>query len=164
MKWTISSVVLALAAAAVWLAGIAAAGDDKGSMGFNVYTPTEVKWEAGPASLPPGAKIALLEGNPAKEGPFVLRLSLPDGYRIAPHTHPKRERVTVISGRFHIGMGDKFDPAKGTAMPAGSFGTWAAGMKHYAWSTGETVIQLHGTGPWTIEYVNPADDPRNAKK
>ena len=68
--------------------------------------------------------------------------------------------VTVISGTFYIGMGDKFDPEKGRAMPAGSFGTWPAGMKHFVWVKGETVIQLHGTGPWSLTYVNPEDDPR----
>jgi hypothetical protein len=70
----------------------------------------------------------------------------------------------VISGQFNIGMGDKFDSVKGTPMPPGTFGTWAPGMKHFVWATGETVIQLHGNGPWVIEYVEPADDPRTAKK
>ncbi len=133
-------------------------------MALRVYPPAGLKWANGPASLPPGAELAVLEGDPRKEGPFVMRLKMPDGYRIPPHTHPKPERVTVISGTFHIGMGNTFDPAKGTAMPAGTFGTWAPGMKHFVWATGETVIQLHGNGPWVIEYVNPADDPRKAKK
>jgi hypothetical protein len=128
-----------------------------------VYTPAAIKWADGPPSLPKGAKVAVLEGDPAKEGPFVLRLSMPDGYKIAPHTHPKPERVTVISGTLFIGMGDKFDTAKAREMPAGSFGTWPAGMKHFGWVKGETVIQLHGTGPWAIAYVNPDDDPRNRK-
>lgn len=130
---------------------------------LEVYPPAAIKWQAGLSSLPPGAKLATLEGDPAKEGPFVMRLKLPDGYRVPPHTHPKPERVTVISGTFHIGMGDKFDTTKGTAMPAGTYGTWMPAMKHFVWTTGETVIQLHGVGPWVIEYVNPADDPRNQK-
>jgi hypothetical protein len=92
-----------------------------------------------------------------------MRVRLPDGYKIPPHTHPKPERVTVISGTFYIGMGDKFDPDKGRAMPTGAYGTWAAGMKHYVWTKGETVIQFHGEGPWKIEYVNPDDDPRKKK-
>lgn len=133
-------------------------------MGLSVYPPAELKWANGPTSLPPGAKLAVLEGNPAKEGPFVMRLKMPDGYKIPPHTHPKPERVTVISGTFHIGMGDTFDPSKGMAMPAGTFGTWVPGMKHFVWATGETVIQLHGTGPWVIEYVKGVDDPRKASK
>jgi hypothetical protein len=154
--------VLALVVSAAAIAPVLADGE-KGEMGLSVYPPTSVNWGSGPASLPPGARLAVLEGNPAAEGPFVMRLKLPDGYRIPPHTHPKPERVTVISGTFHMGMGDKFDVSKGTAMPAGTFGTWAPGMKHFVWTTGETVIQLHGTGPWVIEYVNPADDPRKAK-
>jgi hypothetical protein len=142
----------------------ALANDDMDRTGLKVYPPRRIEWHEGPASIPPGAKLAVLEGNPSKEGPFVMRLWLPDGYRIPPHTHPKPERVTVISGTFNIGMGDKFDPSKGEVMPAGTFGTWAPGMKHYVWATGETVIQLHGTGPWSIQYVDPDADPRNAKK
>src|SRR3954451_9051050 len=99
-------------------------------MGLSVYPPADLKWGSGPASLPPGAKLAVLEGDPAKEGPFVMRLKLPDGYRIPPHEHPKAERITVISGTFNVGMGDKFDLKAGRAMVAGPFGTWPAGMKH----------------------------------
>lgn len=138
--------------------------DEKESKGLRVYPPGEVKWQDGPPSIPRGAKVAVLEGNPTKDGPFVMRLKLPDGYRIPPHTHAKPERLTVIAGTFYIGMGDKFDASKGKVMPAGSYGTWAAGMKHYVWTKGETVVQLHGEGPWTIEYVNTADDPRKAKE
>jgi hypothetical protein len=69
----------------------------------------------------------------------------------------------VISGTFNIGMGEKFDKSAAQAMPAGSFGHWPAGMKHFAWADGETIIQIHGIGPWGIQYVNPADDPRNKK-
>jgi quercetin dioxygenase-like cupin family protein len=137
------------------------AGDD---MGLSVFTPSEIKWKDGPPSLPPGAKMAVLDGDPTRTGPFVMRVKLPDGYRIPPHVHPRPERITVISGTFHVGMGDRFDPAKGREMPAGSFGTWPAGMKHFVWVKGETVVQLHGTGPWVIEYLNPADDPRKAKR
>ena len=134
---------------------------DEDSMDLKVYAPAEMKWQEGPPSIPAGAKLAILEGNPNKAGPFVMRLKLPDGYRIAPHTHPKPERITVISGTFNIGMGDKFDATKGTVMPTGTFGTWSPGMKHYVWTKGETVIQLHGDGPWSIQYVNSKDDPRN---
>jgi hypothetical protein len=129
-----------------------------------VYTAKEMSWTDAPPVLPRGAKVAVLEGDPSKEGPFVMRLKMPDGYKIAPHTHPKPERVTVISGTFHVGMGERFDPDKGREMPAGAFGTWPAGMKHYVWTKGETVIQLHGVGPWSLTYVNPEDDPRGPKK
>jgi quercetin dioxygenase-like cupin family protein len=124
----------------------------------------KIKWQEGPPSLPKGAMVAVLEGDPNKEGPFVFRVKLPDGYRIPPHTHPKTERVTVIAGTFNIGMGDKFDDKAGKAMPAGTYGHWAAGMKHFVWAKGETILQFHGMGPWSLQYVNPADDPRNQKK
>jgi hypothetical protein len=154
--------MLAGAAAAVvgWALTASADHEKKGAMSAAVHRPDGLAWKDGPPSLPPGAKIAVLEGDPARPGPFVFRVKVPDGYRIPPHTHPKPERVTVVSGTFHLGMGDRFDPSKGEALPAGTYGTWPAGMKHYVWVKGETVVQFHGDGPWMIEYVNPADDPR----
>src|SRR5262245_55522400 len=74
-----------------------------------IYTPDQLQWKNGPPSLPRGAKLAVLEGNPSAEGPFTMRLKFPNGYRIPPHTHPKTERLTVISGTFRLGMGEKFD-------------------------------------------------------
>jgi quercetin dioxygenase-like cupin family protein len=131
---------------------------------MEVVLADKVQWRPGPPSLPKGALVALLEGDPAKEGPFVFRVKLPDGYRIAPHTHPKVERVTVLSGTLYIGMGARFDEKAGRAMPAGAYGHWPAGMRHFAWAKGETVIQLHGVGPWSIQYVNAIDDPRKRKE
>ena len=130
----------------------------------SLYKPDGLVWKDGPPSLPPGAKFAVLEGDPAKPGPFVFRVKVPDGYRIPPHTHPKPERVTIISGTFHLGMGDKFDEKKLEALPTGTYGKWPAGMKHFVSIKGETIVQFHGEGPWSIVYVDPADDPRNAKK
>jgi quercetin dioxygenase-like cupin family protein len=131
---------------------------------MRLYPPTTIEWKAGPAALPPGAKMAVLEGDPTKEGPFVVRFQFPDGYHVPPHTHPKTERVTVISGTLYLATGEALDRNSAKKLPAESFGYWPAGMKHTAWSEGETVIQLHGIGPWQINYVNPADDPRNAKR
>jgi len=128
------------------------------------YSSENIEWKDGPPALPAGAKVAVLEGDPAKEGPFVMRLLVPDGYHIPPHTHPKTERVTVMSGAFYLAMGDKLDRSAAQKLATGTYGFWPAGMKHAAWAEGETVIQLHGKGPWMINYVNPADDPRNAKK
>ena len=128
--------------------------------GMGLTVAGDIKWVEGPASLRPGAKMAILEGDPAKEGMFTMRLWLPDGFEVAPHWHSQIEHVTVISGVLNIGMGEKFDKSRTTAMPAGSFGYWPIGMKHYGWFSGETVLQLHGKGPWTVTYVNPADDPR----
>jgi quercetin dioxygenase-like cupin family protein len=138
--------------------------EDPQSSEMHLYPPTSMEWKAGPAAIPPGAKMAVLEGDPTKEGPFVVRFQFPAGYHIAAHTHPKTERVTVISGALYLATGESLDRNSAKELPAGSFGYWPAGMKHAAWSEGETVIQLHGIGPWQINYVNPADDPRNVKK
>lgn len=157
----------AFSIAAVVLASFSAclnANDHEDDGSFKTYPADSIQWKAGPASLPAGAQIAVLEGDPTKEGPFVFRVKVPDGYRIPVHTHPKTERVTVISGTFNIGMGDTFDQHATKAMPAGTYGFWKSGMKHFVWAKGETIAQFHGEGPWTINYVNPADDPRNAKK
>lgn len=155
----------AVFSAAVWLvAGVPAHDEKKPTMEAAVHRADGLKWLDGPPSLPPGAKFVVLEGDPTKPGPFVFRVKVPDGYKIPPHTHPKPERVTVISGTFHLGMGETFDAKKGQELPAGTYGTWPAGMKHYVWVKGETVVQFHGEGPWVIEYVNPKDDPRDGKK
>lgn len=130
---------------------------------MHLYPAAAVQWKAGPPSLPAGAKFAVMEGDPSKEGAFTMRLWLPDGFKIPPHWHAKVEHVTVISGAFNIGMGEKFDQAATREMPAGTFGFWPAEMRHFAWAKGDTVLQLHGVGPWTITYVNPADDPRKPK-
>jgi quercetin dioxygenase-like cupin family protein len=125
-----------------------------------VVLPDAVQWGPAPASLPAGAKVAVLEGDPSKPGAFTMRLSLPDGYRIAPHFHPADEHVTVLSGSFQVGMGETFDAAKLTTLPAGTFGMIPAGMRHFAQAKGATTLQLHGIGPWKLTYVNPADQPK----
>lgn len=128
-----------------------------------LHTPDQIVWKPGPASLPSGARYAVLEGDPTQEGPFTLRIKLPDGYRIPPHMHPKTERLTVLSGTFRFGMGERFDEKGLRPLPAGSYAYWPAGMRHFVSARGETVVQLHGIGPWQIIYVNPADDPRQGK-
>jgi quercetin dioxygenase-like cupin family protein len=125
-----------------------------------VVTPDATQWSPAPASLPAGAKLAVLDGDPTKPGLFTMRLSIPDGYRIPPHFHPVDEHVTVISGNFQVGMGDSFDATKLSTLPAGTFGMIPAGMRHFAQAKGATVLQLHGTGPWKLTYVNPADQPK----
>lgn len=154
-----------LTSLSIVLAGfvLVARSDEHEDAGLKLFSLDAIEWKDGPASLPKGAQIAVLEGNPNAEGPFVFRVKLPSGYRIAPHTHPKTERVTVVSGTFNIGMGAKFDKEKTTPMPAGTYGFWEAGMKHFVFAKGETVVQFHGMGPWSIEYVDPSDDPRNQK-
>jgi len=118
--------------------------EDTQSVDMRLYPPTTIEWKAGPAALPPGARMAVLEGDPTKEGPFVVRFQFPEGYHVPPHTHPKTERVTVISGILYLATGEALDRTSAKKLPAGSFGYWPAGMKHTAWSEDETVIQLHG--------------------
>jgi len=137
---------------------------DAKSVHANLFPAADIQWKDGPPSLPRGAKIAVLEGDPAKEGMFVMRVRVPDGFHIPPHTHPKPERVTVIQGTFKLAMGDKPKRAEARSLRAGTYGVWPAGMVHAVWTEGETIVQFHGMGPWVINYVNPADDPRNAKK
>jgi quercetin dioxygenase-like cupin family protein len=162
MKTIVRPALAMLLAVALQQARLSA--EDTQSADMRLYPPTTIEWKEGPAALPPGAKMAVLEGDPTKEGPFVVRFQFPDGYHIRPHTHPKTERVTVISGILYLATEEAVDRTSAKKLPAGSFGYWPAGMKHTAWSEGETVIQLHGIGPWQINYVNPADDPRSANK
>jgi quercetin dioxygenase-like cupin family protein len=124
---------------------------------------SDLKWGAGPPSLPPGARLAVLQGNPAKAGPFTIRAKLPAGYKIPAHWHPTDENVTVVSGTFFMGMGDKLNPAQGKSMPAGSFISLPAKCHHFAWTTKPAIIQVHAMGPFEVTYINPADDPRNRK-
>lgn len=120
----------------------------------------DVKFNAGPATLPAGVEIAVLLGSPAEEGPFVIRLKFPAGYNVPPHRHPKEEHVTVISGGFGMASGDKHDRAAAPLLPPGSFVRIPVGQAHFAWTEEETIVQLNGTGPFGVEYVDPKDDPR----
>jgi ChrR-like protein with cupin domain len=135
-------------------------GDKPGRAGAAVVVmPENIKWSPAPAILPAGARLAVLEGDPSKAGEFTMRLWMPANYRIPPHFHPAIEHITVTQGTIFVGMGDTFDPKRGSRMPVGSFSAIPVGMHHFAWTEGETVIQLHGVGPWKLTYVNPADDP-----
>jgi Cupin domain len=150
MKLTLLVVTFALVAAVCAQPGMAQ----------NAFTPDEVKWGPAPPFLAPGAQLAVVEGDPmASSGDFTIRIKMPNGYKIAPHWHPKRENVTVISGNFKVGMGDKFDESKMMVFPAGSFAYLDPDMHHYAMSVGDTVVQVHGLSPVKFNYVNPEDDP-----
>lgn len=126
--------------------------------------PGELQWGDAPAAFTAGAKFAVVAGDPSKTGSYVVRLQVPVGYKIMPHTHPTTENVAVISGTFNIGMGEKFDESAGKELAAGGFASMPAHMAHFAWATTDAVVQVHGEGPFQINYVNSADDPRNAKK
>lgn len=126
-----------------------------------MVTPADIKWGECSAALPPGAKCAVIEGDPkAANVLFAYRLKMPDRFRIAPHFHLADEHLTVISGTFNMGLGDKFDPTATRPMTAGSFMVMPKGQHHFAWTGGETILQVYAIGPWGLTYVNPADDPR----
>ena len=130
----------------------------------NAFTPDTIQWSAAPPVLEAGAQLAVLEGDPSSStGDYTVRLKMPSGYRIAPHWHPRRENVTVLSGTFKVGMGDSFDQSKMGSFPAGSFAYLDPDMHHYAMAEGEVVVQVHGAGPFQINYVNAGDDPSKRK-
>jgi len=130
----------------------------------NAFTPEQMQYGPPPPFVPPGAELAVLEGNPmGATGDYTIRLKMPDGYKIAPHWHPKRENVTVISGTLKVGMGDKFDESKMMSFPAASFAYLDPSMHHYAMASGATVVQIHGMSPVKFNYIDPNDDPSKKK-
>ena len=118
-------------------------------------------WGPAPAALPAGAQIIVLEGDPGKAELFTMRVKVPHNYLVRPHSHPTWEHVTVISGLLHIGMGTSVRMASASELRAGSFMAIPSNMNHFAHAVGETVFQIHGMGPFALNYVNRADDPRN---
>jgi quercetin dioxygenase-like cupin family protein len=124
----------------------------------------EMPWGPGLASQPKGAEVAILSSSPDKHGPFIIRIKFPPNYQLPPHTHPTDEHSTVIAGILYAGFGTKIDKAKTRAMPAGSFITFPAKMPHFGITGPEGVtVQLDCVGPWIVNYINAADDPRKNK-
>ncbi|GHD60557.1 cupin domain-containing protein [Jeongeupia chitinilytica] len=121
--------------------------------------PGQIKWEKAPPDLPKGAKVAVLHGDPGKPGPFTIRLSAPAGYRIPAHWHSQAENLTVISGEFYLGLGDKLDKTKAHGLKAGGYHYLPANVHHYAFTKTRTVVQASGEGPFDIHYLDPADNP-----
>lgn len=124
-----------------------------------LISPSDPKWNPAPSSLPLGAELTVLEGDPEQPGPFLIRLKLPADYQIPAHWNFSDEHITVISGTLNLGLGDKLDTHKSKALPAGSFARIPAKIHHYSWCSEDTVIQLHGIGPWGIQYLNSGDNP-----
>jgi quercetin dioxygenase-like cupin family protein len=134
---------------------------DKGPKHHIILTANnELNWQQSPV-LNPDLKVAVLEGNPSESGVFTLRIKIPDGGYISPHWHPNVERVTVLSGRFLLGSGEKMDRTKVKKLEPGSYTSMPPRMRHFAIAEGETVVQLTSVGPWEINYIHPEDDPRN---
>ena len=152
---------IALMPAAMMLVVWASPAMSESMPAHRIVEPSAIQWTAGPAALPPGTKTALLYGDPSKPELFVMRLWLPANFRIPPHTHPKPEIVTVISGNVILGMGTDGDRAKARKLSPGTLVAMDPNMPHYGFTDEETVIQLSTVGPWAVNYVNPADDPRN---
>jgi quercetin dioxygenase-like cupin family protein len=129
-----------------------------------VMAPGDVKWGPAPPALPPGAQAAVMAGDPGGAGFVSIRAYLPAGYTVKPHTHPSDEHVTVLSGTMAFGMGDAIDPAAEKEIGVGGYFAAQANMHHYAIAKTPAMIQIDFMGPFGITYINPADDPRNAKK
>jgi quercetin dioxygenase-like cupin family protein len=128
-----------------------------------MISPADITWVDAPPALPAGAKVAVIQGDPKSEGPFTMRVKLPADYKVSPHFHPDTETVTVVSGAFHVAMGDTFDASKAKSLVAGSFAALPKKSPHFAFTKEETIIQVNAHGPWSLTYANPADDPRNKK-
>ena len=125
-----------------------------------MVAPGDLKWGPGPPGLPPGAELAVLDGDPGKAGLFSVRIKLPDGYMVQPHWHPADEHLTILSGNLMVGMGSKWDDSALHDMPAGTYGKMPRRTNHFVKTKGETTFQLTAMGPFEITYVNPKDDPR----
>jgi quercetin dioxygenase-like cupin family protein len=129
-----------------------------------IVKPANLKWGPAPPSLPAGAMLVTLSGNPKKAGAaFTARIKLPAGYQVPPHWHPVDESITVLEGTLLLGRGEKLDLQKAEQLPTGSYTLLPQGMRRFFAANGETIIQVHGLGPLEINYVNPADDPRKKK-
>lgn len=137
-----------------------AAAAQAGGQHHTVVPADAVQWGPAPPSLPAGAQAAVLLGSPTKEGPFVLRLKFPPGFVVPPHRHTKDELVTVISGAFGVAAGEMLDRSAQKPLPPASFIHLPAGMPHFAWADGETIVQINGVGPFDVVYIDPRDDPR----
>jgi len=154
--------LLPLTALGALLLGGALAADatDAAAPGVMALTPSEMKWGAQGGLAMPGMEQLKLVGDPAKPGPYTLRLKFPAGYKLAPHTHPDSREVTILTGTWYTGYGETFDAAKLKALPAGSFYTEPANVPHFVEVREPVVIQVSGTGPSGRKFVNPADAPK----
>ena len=127
---------------------------------FRSLLPEEIEWRAFPA-FPAEARLAVIVGRPAEAGPYTIRVKVPHGVKLMAHRHPEDRVYTVISGTFYIGLGDEFDAEKLQAFPPGAVIVLPGGTSHFHWAkSGEYVTQVTAIGPLGLDYLNPADDPR----
>ncbi|MBI5197186.1 MAG: cupin domain-containing protein [Nitrospirae bacterium] len=151
-------ILACVAVALVPMVGVAVAQQAK-APSHVLVTAAELKWGEPPPVLEKGASFTVVSGDPGKADTFVVRLKMPAGYKIAPHWHPTDEHVTVVSGTFALGIGEKFDKTTMKDLPTGGYAFLPADMRHFAMATTEVTIQVEGPGPFVLTYVNPADDP-----
>lgn len=161
---TTARTVLSAVAAATFLviASAPSTATAQGTASKQAAAAPELTWGPAPAVFPAGAQMAVMQGNPGGTGLFTVRLRFPNGYRIAPHTHPTDEQVTVISGTFRVGMGKTFVAKEMMTLGASGFVVAPANGAHFAAAEGETIVQVHAMGPFAMTYVNPADTPKAA--
>src|SRR3954464_307552 len=155
-----STTLLSLAVGLCLAASAAAQGTKSGNpaaASHNLLRPADIKWGPAPAVLRKGAQIAVLAGDPGATGPYTVRLKLPAGYKIAPHWHPTDENVTVLAGTFSLGMGETYDLKSLKVLPVGGYAVLPAEMRPFAFTKSGATVQVHGTGPFVINYVNAAD-------
>ncbi len=150
---------LSLSVASLAMSLAAAAGPVSAQSTHVLVPADQVQWGPAPPVFPSGAQIAVLEGNPSGKGPVTLRLRFPANYSLPAHWHSMTERVTVLSGVLHVGMGDKLDRQASQGLEPGGFVSLPAAMRHFAWTATPTVVQVNLEGPFDIFYVNPADNP-----
>ncbi|HYV20412.1 MAG TPA: cupin domain-containing protein [Verrucomicrobiae bacterium] len=154
-SWSVAVVLACLA-----VAGAVALAQEGAKPAHVMVMPADLKWGDPPPVFEKGMSFTVVSGDPGASGIFVVRLKMPAGYKIAPHWHPTDEHVTVLQGTLGLGMGDKFDKATGKELAAGGYALLPAQMHHYAFAKTDTVVQVHGLGPFALTYINPADDPQ----
>lgn len=149
----------------IGLATLALLGTGATAQEMHIVRQAQIRWGPAPDTLPKGAQFAVIAGDPSKPGPFAFRIKVPKGYIVMPHTHPTAENITVIAGTFYHGMGRALDRRAGKSVSQGDFVYLPPNMPHAVWTTSNAaIIQINGTGPFTISYIRPQDDPRNARR
>jgi len=154
--WSVAAVV----AAGVAVVGAGVLAQEGAKPAHVMVMPTDLQWGDPPPVFEKGMSFTVIAGDPGASGIFVVRLKMPAGYKIAPHWHPTDEHVTVLQGTLGLGMGDTFDKTKVKELAAGGYALLPAQMHHYAFARTDTVVQVHGLGPFALTYINPADDPQ----
>lgn len=148
----------------VWMASSATALAEDATQKALFINSSDLRWGNAPPSLPKGAQMSVLLGDPTQAGPFVIRFKAPKNFKIPPHYHSRAETLTVLSGTLYLGDGEKLDPTIAHAMKVGGFHYLPAKTTHFAFTKKPAVVEIHGEGPFDIIYINPEDDPQKARR